>query len=126
MTSHLKSTLTVIAVCVAFAFALTLAPALASAGDITAANVGERIASAKTPAEHQAIADYFSSEAAAEGERVKLHESMLEGYKKAGGKPYQNMIAHSQAMLGESRKLRKDYAAMADLHAKMAKTAKGS
>ena len=108
---------------VAFTLALAFAlPRVSIAADVTSDNVNERIASAKTAADHEAIAAYFRGEAAEQAERVKLHEGMLANYEKAGGKSYANIISHCKAMLAESRKLEKDYSAMADLHAKMAKS----
>jgi hypothetical protein len=123
MTTYLKSMLTLTAVSVALAFALNLAPAPSGAADVTAANVSDHIASAKTAADHEAIAGYFRSEAAAEGERVKTHEAMLESYKKSSGKPYLVMIDHCKAAIAKSRDLEKEYSKMAELHGQMAKAA---
>lgn len=109
------------ALALGLALSAVVAIGTAQAAEITDGNVAEHIASAKTGADHQAIAGYYRTEAAAEGERVKLHEAMLASYKQGGGKPYQNMIDHCNTLLGQSRKLQKDYATMAEMHETLAK-----
>ena len=124
MITHLASITKLTGVFIAITLALTLVdPARSVAAEITEANVSQHIADARTAADHKALAAYFRAEAAAQGERVKMHEAMLASYKKGGGKPYLNMVDHCKALLAESRGLQKDYAKMADLHEEMAKGA---
>jgi hypothetical protein len=106
----------------AVAFSLVLATG-AGAAPITADNVNEHIAAAKTAADHEAIASYFRGLAAEQGDRVKRHEAMLASYKKVGGKPYVNVIPHCEAIIAKSRELQQDYLEMAKLHDELAKGA---
>lgn len=66
-----------------------------AADTITDANVTDAIAAAKTPQDHQAIAAYFRAQAAAAGEKVKLHEAMLASWEKTvSGKGLEHMRTH--------------------------------
>ncbi|HSD10338.1 MAG TPA: hypothetical protein VLF14_05105 [Candidatus Binatia bacterium] len=124
MTAHFASAMKLTGIFIAVALALVFVnPARAGAAEITAANVSQHIADAKTAADHKALAAYFRAEAAEQGERVKMHEAMLASYKKSGGKPYLNMVDHCKALLAESRGLQKDYEKMAELHEELAKGA---
>jgi hypothetical protein len=95
----------------------------AGAAEVTADNLDEHIAAAKTAADHEAIAAYFHSKADELGEQAKRHEAMLAAYKKGGSKQYLNMITHCRAIIGKSRELQKDYLEMAKLHEGLAKSA---
>ena len=88
---------------------------------VTEANVGQMMASAKTPADHQALADYFKAQAANAAQKVKEHETWLSDLKKSGsggGKAYANSLAHCQTLIASYRKLQKSYEAMAEEHSK--------
>jgi hypothetical protein len=124
LSNRLKGALTLFA---ALLLALTVAGPLAGVAraQVTAENVAERIAAAKTAADHEALAAYFRQQAAAQADKVKLHEDMLARYKKVGGKPYETMITHCQTLLGNYRQAQKEYEALAEEHAKMAKEASG-
>lgn len=110
---------------VAFA-ALSSIAAVAIADDVTDQNVAERIAAAKTPQEHEAIATFFKGQAAAAGEKVKEHQGMLASWKKAtSGRSLNVMRQHCEDAITSYKKLQKDYEALADEHEKMAKKAGG-
>jgi hypothetical protein len=99
-----------------------LAPA--SGGEITADNVAQYAASAKTAADYQALAAFYRSQASGQEKRVKEHEAMLASLEKQSGKTYQNLKAHCESIIGASRKLQKDYEAMGAEYEKLAKEAK--
>lgn len=58
--------------------------AVAAANPVTARNLKQKIASAKTAAEHKAIAVYYRGEAASARAKVTEHQAMTEAYRKAG------------------------------------------
>lgn len=91
-----------------------------AADTVTDANVAEAIVAAKTPQDHEAIAAYFRAQAAAQGEKVKLHEAMLKAWEKTvAGRSLENMRKHCNDLIAASRKAQKAYEAMADMHAHM-------
>lgn len=111
-----------------FVLALLVGPAWsaarATAAEITAANVADHVASAKSAADYQALATYFRSAAAAQAETVNEHEAMLASYKERGGKAYTKMKLHCQGIIRGARNLQRDYEAMAAEYEQMAKEAK--
>ena len=110
---------------VAFA-ALSSIAVVAIADEVTEQNVAERIAAAKTPQEHEAIATFFKGQAAAAGEKAKEHEAMLGSWKKStSGRSLNVMRQHCEDAIASYKKLQKDYEALADEHEKMAKKAAG-
>src|SRR5262245_17644612 len=58
--------------------------AAAVADPVTAKNLKQKITTAKTTANHKAIAGYYQSEAAKAKAKVTEHQEMLEVYKKVG------------------------------------------
>ena len=58
--------------------------AAAAAKAVTAKNLKQKIMSAKTAADHKAIAAYYLAEAAKAKVKITEHEEMLQAYKKAG------------------------------------------
>lgn len=65
------------------ALVLALAPLQARAG--SEMSIDQQIATAKTAADHEAIAAYFDKQAAAAKAEAKAHAAMAEAYKKVGG-----------------------------------------
>jgi hypothetical protein len=111
----------------ALAFAaLSSVAAMAIADEVTESNVADRIAAAKTAQDHDAVAKFFRSEATAAGEKVKLHEAMLGSWTKSvAGKSLEQMRRHCQDIIAASKKVQKDYEALANEHEKLAKHAGG-
>ena len=98
---------------------------IAVADDVTEQNVAEKVATAKTPQDHEAIAAYFKAQAAAAGEKVKEHEAMLASWTKTtAGKGLTVMKQHCEGVIASFKKIEKDDDAMAKEHEKMAKSAK--
>jgi len=91
----------------AMAAALTLF--LAVPGPATADVTEAQIAAAKTPADHEAIAQAYDAEAAAADAKSKAHEGMARTYRAGGGAPK----ASSAAMTGHCDRLMKSYSSAA-------------
>jgi len=93
---------------------------------VTDQNVAERVAAAKTAQEHEALATFFKGEAAAAGDKVKEHESMLASWQKTtSGRSIVVMRQHCQNAITSYKRLQKDYQAMAEEQEKLAKEAGG-
>lgn len=89
-----------------------------AADTVTDANVAEAIAAAKTPQDHEALAAYFRAQAAAQGEKVKLHEAMLKSWDKiVSGNSLVHMRQHCNDLIASSRKMQKAHEAMAEMQA---------
>ncbi len=102
-----------------------LFPLWAQAGPITDDNVAERVGSAKTAEEHQALAAYFHTQAAAQAQAFKAHEAMMDTWQKAtAGRPLENMREHCKSAMSASRKLQRDYEAFAKEQEALATAAK--
>lgn len=102
-------------------------PRRAAAETITEANAGQMMADAKTAADHQALADYFKAQAAAEEKLVKYHEKWVADLKKSsggGGKFLANSLPHCETLLSSHRTAQKAYEDMAAEQAKLASSAK--
>lgn len=113
---------TTLAVLTALTIGMTAPPQAVAADRVTDANVTEAIASAKTSQDHGAIAAYFKEQAAAQAEKVKLHEAMLKSWEKTvAGRSLENMRKHCNDLIASFRKAQKAYEAMAEMHAHMGK-----
>jgi len=98
-------------------------PPLAAADTVTDANVVQLAASAKTAADHEALATYFRNQAAAAGEKVKVHEEVLAAVKKGGGKASSSWKAHCKSLIAMYKDLQKEAESMAKEHESLAKKA---
>lgn len=104
-------------------------PHLAHADAVTDANLAAKIESAKTPADHEAIAQYFTAKAVESDKAAAMHESMLktfktEGGKPVGGKPYEVWQSHCKSFIADYKEMAADYRNLAALHEAMAKATK--
>jgi hypothetical protein len=96
--------------------ALTAALALGSAGTAMAAdpitddNVEAALAAAKTPADHEALAAYFTAKSKAAQAEVGRHERMSHVF---GGKAKPQWEAHCRSLQRTYEEQAKDYAALA-------------
>lgn len=97
-------------------------PIIAGAQAIDEGNVAAKVAAAKTAADHQAIADYYTGQAAAAAAKVKTHEEMLVSFQKGGGKPAASWVTHCRGLIDSFKRQQKDYAAMAEEQAALAKS----
>lgn len=84
---------------------------------VTDNNLNQMITSAKTPADHEAIAAYYDTEAAENEKKARLHELNKNMYSKA------DFSAHCNALIGAYQNAAKEDKALAADHRKMAKKA---
>jgi hypothetical protein len=98
----------------------------ALAQDVTEQNVADRVATAKTAQDHEAIATFFKGQAAEAGKQAREHEVMLGKWKTTtSGRGLIAMRQHCEANIASYKKLEKDYEAMAAEEEKLAKKAGG-
>lgn len=118
-----KSTARRLVAAAALALAITAASSSPVLAQVTEQNVAAKIAAAKTPADHEAIAAFYKSEASAAAAKVKTHEAMAASYKTAG-KFGPGLADHCQTLIREYTAAEKDYTKMAEEHEALAKSAK--
>lgn len=92
----------------------------AGADTVTDDNVAQLVQSAKTSADHQALADYFNAKAAAAGASAKKHEGMLSVMQ---GKPRELWRSHCKSLVRTFHQQQADYQALAKQQTKLAKQA---
>lgn len=119
--SNLGSRLSLIALLWGALVIAPLSQALA-AGDVTDSNVAERLTSAQSAADHEALAAYFRGQAAAAGEKAKLHESMLNGTNTMG-KGWASWATHCKSLIKMYKDTQKEADALAAEHTSLAKAA---
>ena len=90
----------------------------ARAEDITDDNVAAAVAAAKTPADHQALAAYFTTKAEAAQANIEKHEKMAKAF---SGKSQTVMSAHCESLVRSDKQLVKEYTALAKAQAALAK-----
>jgi hypothetical protein len=80
----------------------------------------QKIQSANTPADHEALAKYYQDEAASAKAAEQLHRKMGQGYQnyQKGG---MNMYGHCVSISKMQASLAAEYIKMADEHKKLAK-----
>jgi hypothetical protein len=97
-----------------------------AAGDM---DILEKVRSAKTPADHEAIAEYYDEQAAAAKKSADLHRKMADSYKAGGtsigkgGGPVP-LPQHCQQLAKMYDQEAAHYQAMADTHRELAKHVK--
>lgn len=91
-----------------------------------AADVEEMISSAKTPADHEAIAAYYDGEAKEARQKVEEHRKMGAAYKKEGGSLLHktHFDEHCASLVRSFTMEAKEYDALAAAHRLAAKKAK--
>jgi hypothetical protein len=101
------------------AASLPIIKAGAQQAAVTDDNLNQMITSAKTPADHEAIAVYYDREAAENEKKASLHSRNKNMYSKL------DFSAHCNALIGEYRQAAKQDKALAAFHRDMAKKAAG-
>ena len=86
------------------------APAAVRAQTITDDNVAQMVASAKTPADHQALSAFFTSKAEAAMAKVDQHRQMASSFT---GKQRENWKMHCNALINSYKEQAKNYTALA-------------
>lgn len=82
-----------------------------------------RIAAAKTPADHEAIAKSYDAEAVAADAKATAHEAMAKTYR-VGGAPkgsHVSMAGHCERLVKQYRTVAEEYRLLAAAHRQMAK-----
>ena len=95
----------------------------AQAGPVTGDNVAQRVATAKTAEDHEALAAYYRAQAADKAGQVKRHEAMLKSYENVAGTSKEVMRNHCQMLLQSYRRQQEEYEALAQEHERLAKSA---
>jgi hypothetical protein len=104
---------------IAFASALAVGWAVAPvrAEPITDDNVVAAVEAAKTPADHQALAAYFTSKAEAAMAKAEMHKRMAVAF---SGKMRENLQMHCNALIRSYKQQAKDFTEMAKEQEKLA------
>ncbi|MBK7000529.1 MAG: hypothetical protein IPH35_11375 [Rhodoferax sp.] len=86
----------------------------------------QRIESARTPADHESLAQYYEGEATATRTRAAEHRKMAKTYQgmPTGGKGNNNMPAYHDALATQADSSAADFAKLAEIHRRMAATAR--
>lgn len=87
-------------------------------------NIEQMITTAKTTADHEAIAAYYEKEAQATHAKHAEHQKMGEWYKKNPTVNKSGFSTHCDLIASNYDKSAKEYEALAKLHRDMAKSAK--
>lgn len=87
-------------------------------------NIEQMIATAKTPADHEAIAAYYDKEARDAHEKHIKHQKMEEFYQKNPALNKSGFSTHCDLIASNYDKTAKEYEALAKLHRDMAKATK--
>jgi hypothetical protein len=109
-----------------FAMAIALGMPGGWAAPAQAADIEQMIVSAKTPADHEAIAAYYDQQAKEARDKAELHRKMGQDYKKAGGALAHktHFHEHCEALTAGYERAAKDFAALAAAHREMVKASK--
>jgi len=105
------------AIAVAAALAVGWAASPVQAGPITDENVAEAVEAAKTPADHQALAAYFTEKAKQARANIAYHQRMSKMF---GGKGHAAWESHCQSLMKSFEKQAEDYEALAKEQAAVA------
>jgi hypothetical protein len=100
---------------------------LALAESITSENIAQRITDAKTPADHEAIAAYYRSQAAEADTKIKVHEKMKQSYRAFDKSAHYERWHrwYCDSLINLSRTAKNDYEALAEEHEHIAEALKG-
>ena len=95
----------------------------AIAQEVTSSDLAQRIQTAKTPADHSALADYYAKEAANAKAQADQHAKMEKLYlaERASGKGLSSISAHCKNIVKQYQQMAADYDAMAVAHREAAK-----
>lgn len=96
---------------------------IAGAEELNAANLANRIESARTAADHEQLATYFEAQSATAATEAQRHVRMKQSYRQFYGKAH-DMKSHCEGLIKTYRTAADEYAALAKLHHDLAKEAK--
>jgi len=92
------------------------ASAAAKAGPVTDANVAERVESARTDADHAALAKYFKAKSEAETPRIEHFEKLYRAYLQLDGKSWGAVQNDARSLLKAARMSQAEYSELAQAH----------
>lgn len=87
---------------------------------VTDANVAERVAGAKSRADHEALYTYYKAKAAAEEPRIAHFENLFRTYMTMEGRWAEPMQRHARALLKAARLSKQRYDLLAMTHRNLA------
>jgi hypothetical protein len=88
----------------------------AKAAPVTDANVAQRVLSARTRADNEALAAYYKAKAAAEDPRIEFYDQLFHAYMKLEGKQVEPLQRHARALLRAARVSKARYEQLAQAH----------
>ena len=111
------------------ALLLALGVALPTAQALAAEDITQKVQTAKTAADHEAIASYYDAQAADALQKAAMHQKMGESYKGAAtssgkGSGVSAMPQHCEALTKTYNAEAEHYKAMAQTERELAKSAK--
>lgn len=95
-------------------------PDTAKTAPITDANVAERVLSARSKADQEALYDYYKAKAAAEESRIAHFDQLFRAYMKMEGRWAEPMQRHARALLKAARMSKQRYELLALTHRNLA------
>jgi hypothetical protein len=100
---------------------------VAMAEPVTAINIAQKISDAKTPADHEAIAAYYRSQAAEADAKIKVHEEMKQAYRSFDKSAHYERWHrwYCDSLIGSDRTAKNSYEALAEEHEDIAEALKG-
>jgi len=106
--------------------ALGMAGVVPGVRSVRAADIGDRIAAARTAADHEEIAKWYDDQAQTAEAKAAEHKKMGEAYKKGGGAfaHKTHFHEHCETLAKSYTAEAKEYRALAAAHRQMAKAAK--
>lgn len=99
----------------------TITPA--ARADVTEDNLADKVATATTAADHEAIAIYFRGVAAENAKKVTDHEAMMMRMTAKRGKPAAIWEAHCKSLIAAYGAVQKEAEGLAAEHERLAKEA---
>jgi hypothetical protein len=95
-------------------------PGAATTSPVTDANVAERVLSARSKADQEALYDYYKARAAAEEPRIAHFDQLFRAYMRLEGKWAEPMQRQARALLKAARMSKQRYDLLAQAHRTLA------
>jgi hypothetical protein len=96
------------------------APTAKHAPAVTDADVAARVLSARTKADHEALAAYYKAKAKAEEPSIEHYDQLFRAYMKLEGKRVEPLQRQARMLLKGARMLKQRYELLAQAHLNMA------
>lgn len=99
---------------------MTPKPGATKAAPVTDATVAERVLSARTKADNEALGAYYKAKAAAEEPRIAHYDHLFRAYMKLEGKWAEPLQRQARALLKAARMSKQRYEFLAQAHFNLA------